>query len=72
MEQEVKDFFLSPATSTRTVYTTFDKGHGRIERRIYTLDTHIGWFEQKKEWKNLAAFGMTEIIVTRKGKEYRE
>ncbi|MGI5102357.1 hypothetical protein [Treponema vincentii] len=26
MEQEVKDFFLSPAPSTRSVYTTFDKG----------------------------------------------
>ena len=35
MEQEVKEFFLSPATSTRSVHTTFDKGHGRIERRIY-------------------------------------
>ena len=50
----------------------FDKGHGRIERKIYTLDTHIGWFEQKKEWKKLAAFGMVESIVTRKGKETRE
>ena len=72
MEQEVKDLFLSPPTSARTVYTTLDKGHGRIERRIYTLDTQIGWFEQQKEWKNLAAFGMVESIVTRKGKETRE
>ena len=72
MEQEVKDFFLSPAPSTRSVHTTFDKGHGRIERRIYTLDTNIGWFEDKKEWKHLAAFGMVESIVTRKGKECRE
>ena len=72
MEQEVKEFFLSPATSTRSVHTTFDKGHGRIERRIYTLDTNIGWFEDKMEWKHLAAFGMVESIVTRKGKECRE
>ena len=72
MEQEVKDFFLTQGNSARTVYTTFDKGHGRIERRIYTLDTQIGWFEQKKEWKKLAAFGMVESIVTRKGKETRE
>ena len=69
MEQEVKEFFLSPATSTRSVHTSFDKGHGRIERRIYTLDTTIGWFEGKKEWKRLAAFGMVENMVTRKGKE---
>ena len=26
MEQEVKDFFLSSASSTRSVHTTFDKG----------------------------------------------
>ena len=58
MEQEVKEFFLSPATSARSVHTSFDKGHGRTERRIYTLDTTIGWFEGKKEWKRLAAFGM--------------
>ena len=55
MEQEMKDFFLSPATSTRTFYTIFDKGHGRTEPRIYTLDNQTGWFEEKKEWKNLAA-----------------
>ena len=55
--------FLSPATSTRTVYTTFDKGHGRIEWRIYTLDTHIGWFEQKKEWKNRAALAIIRRIL---------
>ena len=42
MEQEVKEFFLSPATSTRSVHTNFDKGHGRTERQIYTLDTTIG------------------------------
>ena len=30
------------------------------------------WFEQKKEWKKLAAFGMVESIVTRKGKESHE
>ena len=57
MEQEEKGFFLMQGSPTRTVYTTFDKGHRRIERRIYTLDTPLGWFEDKKEWKKLAAFG---------------
>ena len=68
MEQEVKDFFLTQGDSTRIVYTTIDKGH----RRIYTLDTQIGWFEQKKKLKKLAAIGVVESIVTRKSKETRE
>ena len=60
MEQEVKEFFLCPAEQTRSQITTFDKGHGRLEERIYTLDTNIDWFADKKEWKNLASFGMCE------------
>lgn len=47
MEQEVKDFFLSPATSTLAVYMTFDKGHGRI----YALDNQIGWFDREEGMK---------------------
>jgi len=32
--------------------TTFDKNHGRIEKREYKLLTDISWLEQKNEWKN--------------------
>ncbi len=69
MEQEVKEFFVCPAEQTRSEITTFDKGHGRLEERTYTLDTNIGWFADKKEWKNLGAFGMCESIIRRKGKK---
>jgi len=49
------EFFLTQGSSTRTVYTTFDKGHGRIERRIYTLDTQIGSykFDSRTKYQSL-------------------
>ncbi|MBQ7167425.1 MAG: ISAs1 family transposase [Treponema sp.] len=50
---------------------TLVKGHGRIEKRIYTLDTDIGWFADRKQRKGLAAFRKCESHVTRtkSGKE---
>ena len=38
MDEEVREFFRTPATRSRT---TFAIGHGGRERRIYTLDTDI-------------------------------
>ena len=72
MDEEVREFFRMPATRSRTTCTTFDIGHGRTERRIYTLDTDIGWFADRKAWKKLCAFGMCESIVWSKGKERTE
>ena len=54
MESEVKDFFGCEGTESRSSCETIDKGHGRIEKRIYTLDTDIGWFTDRKQWKGLA------------------
>lgn len=72
MENEVKEFFECTAQNSRSRCETFDKGHGRIERRIYTLDTNIQWFTDRKEWTHLAAFGMCESIINHKGKERSE
>ena len=71
MESEIKDFFGCEGTESRSSCETRDKGHGRIEKRIYTLDTDIGWFADRKQWKGLAAFGKCESHVTRtkSGKE---
>ena len=53
--------------------TSLDKGHdGRIERRKYTLDTNIDWFENKKNQKNLEACVTRESTVISKGREKTE
>ena len=52
--------------------TTFDKGHGRIERRIYILETNIEWLFQKSDWSGLQAIGMVTSTVEEKEKKTEE
>ena len=66
MEQEVKDFFLSPAPSTRSVYTSFDKGHGRIERRILSEELFTTELRCSLKWIRsvwASALASTTIIL---------
>ena len=36
---------------------TLEKGHGRIEKRVYYLTDEIGWMEDKAQWSGLKAIG---------------
>lgn len=74
LEKDAVDFFEIEGGESRRTFETFDKGHGRIERRTYTLDTDIGWFAGRKEWAGLAAFGKcgSRVTVTKTGKETSE
>ena len=47
--------------------TTFDKGHGRIEKREYRLLTDLSWLEQKDEWIGLKALGCAKSTITENG-----
>jgi predicted transposase YbfD/YdcC len=58
----------SVAPGTMAFRKTEDKDHGRLETRRYWLSTDIGWFQDKKLWKNLAGFGMVESVRRVKGK----
>ena len=52
-------FYLLSKTST------FNKDHGRIEKRNYFLTTEVEWIENREEWVGLNAIGMvrsTRII----------
>jgi predicted transposase YbfD/YdcC len=44
-----------------------EKGHGRIEKREFFLETGIGWLSQRPEWKKLNALGMVQSTVEEKG-----
>jgi predicted transposase YbfD/YdcC len=37
---------------------TYDKGHGRIEKRKYYITEDIEWLAEKSEWKGLKSIGM--------------
>ncbi len=39
-------------------YRTFDKDHGRIERREYWSVSDLDWLEQRQQWTGLRTIGM--------------
>jgi predicted transposase YbfD/YdcC len=46
---------------------TKEKGHGRIEKREYFLETDIDWLSQKDAWLGLKAIGAVKSTVFEKG-----
>ena len=50
-----------------TLVEPSEKGHGRIEKREYFLETEIDWLHQKQEWANLNALGAVRSTVEEKG-----
>ena len=48
-------------------FATLEKGHGRIEKREYFLETDIGWLPQRLDWKGLQAIGAVRSRVEERG-----
>jgi len=68
--EDVKLYFeTEDITNTKT---TLNDGHGRIERRVYTLETDIEWLTQKPEWKGLRAIGRVQSFIFEKEKMTEE
>lgn len=53
-------------------YRTIEKGHGRIEERIYYYSTDVNWMEARKEWAKLNGIGMVIRRTQNKGKVTEE
>jgi predicted transposase YbfD/YdcC len=53
-------FISSEFQSTQTV----DKGHGRIERRVYVLVNDISWIHRFEEWEGLQSVGLAVSFTT--------
>jgi len=69
MYSEFTDYALdciadSQLSSKYSTLTTFEKGHGRIEKREYYMFPDVSWFANRKEWVGLAGFAM--VRSTRK------
>jgi predicted transposase YbfD/YdcC len=61
LHDDVKLYFDNEKASETTV--TQEKGHGRIERRQYFLETNIDWLYQKPGWMGLNGIGMVKSSV---------
>jgi predicted transposase YbfD/YdcC len=45
-------------------YETIERDHGRVDVRKYWITSDIGWLEEKKDWKSLAAIGCARLTST--------
>jgi predicted transposase YbfD/YdcC len=63
---DVKFYFTNEQIKKSTV--TESKGHGRIEKREYYLETKIDWLHGRDDWTNLNAIGMVKSTVLEKDK----
>ena len=64
LHDDVKLYFETEDVPKKKI--THDKGHGRIERREYYLETEIDWLHQKPDWERLSAIGMVKSSVWEK------
>ena len=70
MYDDVKFYFENEPIKKSTV--TENKGHGRIEKREYYLETNTAWLYNRDEWTDLNAIGMVKSTVTEKDKTREE
>ena len=68
--QDTEDYFNEFSDEIPSKIT-YDKDHGRNEKRVYKLLSDISWLEQKDDWCGLKALGMVKSTVTIKN-ETRE
>jgi len=56
MSLYAQDCLIDPLMNDKYVQlTTHEKGHGRIEKRVYTLFHDLSWFKDRKHWYGLAS-----------------
>lgn len=66
--QDIADYFAMDDKKC-TIAETKEKGHGRIEHRIYQLSTDIDWLESQNNWANLQGIGAVHSKVFENGIE---
>jgi predicted transposase YbfD/YdcC len=70
LHEDVKLYFENLPAEQTTV--TIEKGHGRIEKREYLLETDIDWLPRKQLWRGLSAIGAVKSTVFEKGETRAE
>lgn len=67
--EEVMNYFENKKYSDVNLIETNDTNHGRVECRIYSLETDISWLNVD-EWKGLKSVGFAKSIVTENGETH--
>lgn len=70
LHDDVSLYFENENVSNKKVVT--EKGHGRIERREYFLETNIDWLHGSERWSGLKAIGAVKTAVKIKDETHCE
>jgi predicted transposase YbfD/YdcC len=63
LEKEVEDYFSTAPPEELATKTDVEKGHGRIETRIYAASDTIGWIEAERSYPGQPRFKHIKTIV---------
>lgn len=70
IHDDVRLYFETEKVGNTTV--SHEKGHGRIEKREYFLETEIDWLYGRERWTGLRAIGAVKSTVKINGKTTEE
>ena len=63
LETEVDEYFRTAPDAELVRKTTIEKGHGRIETRIYTASTVVDWIKSAKSYPEQPKFNHIKTLV---------
>jgi predicted transposase YbfD/YdcC len=63
LEAEVEEYFNTVPKSELVTKTTVEKGHGRIETRIYTASSNVDWIRAEKSYPGQPRFENINTLV---------
>jgi predicted transposase YbfD/YdcC len=63
LEAEVEDYFNTAPAEELVTKTTVEKGHGRIETRIYTASSTVDWIASAKSYPGQPRFNHIKTLV---------
>ncbi len=63
LESEIEEYFNTAPQSELVTKTTVEKGHGRIETRIYTASSNVGWIAAGKSYPGQPRFEHIDTLV---------
>jgi predicted transposase YbfD/YdcC len=63
LEADTKDYFDTAPVEELEVKTTVEKGHGRIETRIYTASSNVDWIVSDRSYPGQPGFTTIKTLI---------
>jgi predicted transposase YbfD/YdcC len=63
LANDVRSYFATAPDQETVSFTTLEKGHGRIEKRIYTASSHVDWIGSDRAYPGQPRFKGIRTLV---------